>query len=244
MAIRLLGYLAGLLLLLAWQPLWAQLGTITRSVPLHRGPSTSSPAVDHLAKGERVMLVKQAPLAGFLHVRTEDEEIGWVWHKYVTLSESPHPLGEPTIPEVTMPADAGCDKSLWKHVYHPHRLIVKQSCIAVTGTVVDATKGRESDGVRHEADGDTHGWLKPDPEFVKLLNAGNVSAEGGNLVFEVVCRFPVKQSDAKTACTGYASPIRIPPVGSHVRIVGTYVQDTFHAQWMEIHPVTSIVATP
>jgi len=25
-----------------------------------------------------------------------------------------------------------------------------------------------------------------------------------------------------------------------VRILGVYVQDTFHGQWMEIHPVTSI----
>jgi hypothetical protein len=33
-------------------------------------------------------------------------------------------------------------------------------------------------------------------------------------------------------------------VGSHVRIVGTYVQDTFHAHWMEIHPVTSITVIP
>jgi hypothetical protein len=31
-------------------------------------------------------------------------------------------------------------------------------------------------------------------------------------------------------------------VGSHVRIVGRYVQDTFHGQWNEIHPVTSITA--
>jgi hypothetical protein len=105
---------------------------------------------------------------------------------------------------------------------------------------VDATNGREPDGVRHEADGDTHGWLKVDPQFVTLLNPGNISSEGGNLVFEIVCKFPVSQTDAKPACASYNSPIKIPPVGSHVRIVGTYVRDTNHAQWMEIHPVTSI----
>ena len=32
----------------------------------------------------------------------------------------------------------------------------------------------------------------------------------------------------------------LPSVGSHVRVVGVYVQDTFHAQWMEVHPLTSI----
>jgi hypothetical protein len=33
---------------------------------------------------------------------------------------------------------------------------VKQPCLAVTGTIVDASAGREPDGVRHELDGDTH----------------------------------------------------------------------------------------
>ncbi len=234
----------GSLFLIASQSLWAQLGTVNRDVPLHRGPSAKSPAVEHLLKGTRVMLVETTPKAGFYHVRTEDEEVGWVWSKYVTVSGSPHVLGQPTIPEVSRPADASCDSSLWNHVYNAQRLIVKQSCIAVTGTIVDATAGRQADGVRHEKDGDTHGWLKPDPQFENLLNAGNKSAEGGNLVFEIVCRYPVTQQDAKAACKGYKTPITIPPVGSHVRIVGTYVQDTFHAQWMEIHPVTSITVIP
>ena len=76
------------------------------------------------------------------------------------------------------------------------------------------------------------------------MNAGNVSDESGNLVFEIVCKFPVSQTDAKAACQGYTDHVTLPPVGSHVRIVGTYVQDTFHAQWMEIHPVTSITVIP
>jgi len=110
----------------------------------------------------------------------------------------------------------------------------------VTGTIVDATAGKQPDRVRHEPDGDTHGWLKVDSGFENLLNAGNMSAEGGNLVFEIVCRFPVTQTDAKAACQSYKDQVKLPPVGSHVRIVGTCVQDTFHSQWMEIHPVTSI----
>jgi len=35
--------------------------------------------------------------------------------------------------------------------------------------------GKKPDGVRHEADGDTHGWLKVDSQFQGLLNAGNLS---------------------------------------------------------------------
>jgi hypothetical protein len=133
---------------------------------------------------------------------------------------------------------------LWTHVYHPDRLIVKQQCIAVTGTIVDATSGKEPDGVRHEADGDTHGWLKPDAEFQNLLNAGNISDEGGNLVFEIVCKFPVTQPDAKTACRSFTNQVNLPATGSRVRVVGTLVQDTFHAKWIEIHPVTSITVIP
>jgi hypothetical protein len=117
---------------------------------------------------------------------------------------------------------------------------VQKKCITVTGIIVDATHGRRRDGVRKEADGDTHGWIKLDPEFENLLSEGNMSNEDGNLVFEVVCEFPVKQLDAIAACDAYNNAVQLPPVGSHVRLTGSYVQDNNHAQWMEIHPVTSI----
>jgi hypothetical protein len=142
------------------------------------------------------------------------------------------------------PTSSECDDSLWDHVYNPQRLIVKQKCVAVTGTIMDATNGNQVDGVRHEADGDTHGWLSLDPPFKNMLNAGNLSDESGNMVFEVVFMFRVSQADAKPACLTFHSAVHLPPVGSHVRIVGTYVQDTNHAQWMEIHPVTSITVIP
>jgi len=220
--------------------LWAQQATVNRNVILRRDPSTASPALEHLAKGARVTLVDASPDGGFDHVRTEDDQIGWVFAKYVSVSQAvtPQPAGG------IQPTTTGCDPSLASHVYHPTRLIVKQECISVTGTVVDATGGKRSDGVRKEKDGDTHGWLKLDAEFQNLLNAGNMSDEGGNLVFEIVCRFPVTQADAQAACQGYTDQVTLPPVGSHVRIVGTYVQDTFHARWMEIHPVSSVTVVP
>jgi hypothetical protein len=224
--------------------LWAQLATVNRNVILRRDPATTSPAVAHLPKGARVTLVDENADSGYYHVRTEDDQVGWVYSRALTVAQAPQAPAPPA-PLALLPALAtGCDSSLESHVYHPTRLIVKLQCIAVTGKIVDATSGMEPDGVRREKDGDTHGWLKPDPEFQDLLNAGNKSDEGGNLVFEIVCRYPVTQPDAKAACHGYTDHVALPPVGSHVRILGTYVQDTFHAQWMEIHPVTSITVVP
>jgi len=183
------------------------------------------------------MVVRAKPYRGYYHVKTEHDVIGWVLASGVSVS--PAPAKTPT-PPVQPAATGQCDDTLWAHVYHSTRLIVHQQCITVSGTIVDATKGKEPDGVRHEADGDTHGWLKVDPQFQNLLNAGNLQAEGGNLVFEIICRFPVTQPDAQSACANYKDKVTLPSVGSHVQIVGVYVQDSFHAQWMEIHPVTSI----
>lgn len=215
----------------------AQLATVNRNVNLRRDPSASSPILARLASGSRLTLADTTTDNGFFHVRTEEDQVGWIWAKFVTVSSNSARV-------ITQTPGSPCDDSLWMHVYHPDRLIVKQQCIAVTGTIVDATNGKEPDGVRHEADGDTHGWLKLDAEFQNLLNAGNISQEGGNLVFEVVCKFPVTQPDAKTACQNFTNQVNLPAVGSRVRIVGTLVQDTFHTQWIEIHPVTNIAVIP
>jgi len=239
--------LAGALLLLICQSLAvAQTATVNRNVNLRRDPSTASPIVERLPRLARLDLVDTATQGGFYHVRTEDEQVGWVWSKFVDVStDGPVPgVVAHTHPATTTPADTSCNADLWNHVYHSQRLTVIEPCTSVTGTIVDATAGKRPDGVHHEKDGDTHGWLKLDPPYANLLNAGNQSNEGGNLVFEIICRFPVTQADAKSACAGFADAIAIPAVGSHVRIVGSYVQDTFHAQWMEIHPVTSITVIP
>lgn len=141
---------------------------------------------------------------------------------------------------LTLTQSTACDPSLARHVYKPARLHVLQSCLTVTGTIVDATHGKRKDGVRKEADGDTHGWLDLDPAWRHLLLPGNLSQEGGHLVYEVVCAFPVRQADAKAACRGYRSAVTLAPVGAHVAITGVYVQDQRHARWAEIHPVTRI----
>jgi hypothetical protein len=214
---------------------------VLHQVYLRADPSTANPPIGTLRKGAKVTLVEAVPKDGFYHVKTTRGKEGWVGATYIAAG-----IQEPTA-ELAAPfsSSTGCDATLWDHVYNPERLIVKQKCISVTGTIVDATNGRRSDGVRKEADGDTHGWLKVDPQFKNLLNAGNISDEGGNLVFEIVCKFKVTQEDAKAACPlSYHTPVQLPAIGSHVQIVGSYVQDTFHAKWMEIHPVSDITVIP
>ena len=158
----------------------AQEATTSRNANLRRDPSTGSPVVSVLHKGARLTLVDATEDGGFYHVRTEDDQVGWVYAKLLRISAAPPVL--PAAPAGTTTAGAApaaaCDPTRWNHVYHPTRLIVKTACVTVTGTLVDATSGGQADGVRHEADGDTHGWLQVDPQFQSLLNAGNNSAEG------------------------------------------------------------------
>lgn len=235
-------FILSLLLLLTTSPTFAQQATVKRNVNLRSDPSTAAQALEALKIGTLVTLLDSTKQNGFYHVKAEDGQGGWVWSKNISVLGSTSTAPQQPSPGTSVAGEvAQCDDSLWDHVYNPQRLIVKQQCIAVTGTIVDASHGQHTDGVRHEADGDTHGWLDVDPQFKNLLNAGNMSDEEGNLVFEIVCEFRVTQADAKSACPAtYHSPVQLPPVGSHVRIVGSYVQDTNHLKWMEIHPVTSI----
>jgi hypothetical protein len=245
-------------LIVSARSLLAEQATVIHGVSLRSDPSTHTAPVGHLKKGSTVTLLEPQPKAGFYHVQTPDGTEGWVGVKFLSTESQTGAQPSSTSPSGTAPPSGtvspsgtasgaestACDPSLADHVYNPQRLVVKNACISVTGTIVDATSGKKPDGVRHEQDGDTHGWLKLDPEFQNLLNAGNQSDEGGNMVFEIVCFFPVTQQDAKASCTGYKSPLQIPPIGSHIRVVGAYVQDTNHARWMEIHPVTSITVIP
>lgn len=191
-------------------------------------------------------LIDAMPESGYYHVKTTNGEEGYVWSRNVRVSAAPSVSTTTIQPGPGIPGSAnmvGCGDGLWQHVYNPSRLLVKQDCVTVTGVIVDATANQshqQPDGVRHEGDGDTHGWLKVDPQFANLINAGNTSDEDGNLVFEIVCYYKVTQSDAKPACAGFKDHITIPPVGTHVAITGTFVQEKNHAKWDEIHPVSAI----
>lgn len=132
-----------------------------------------------------------------------------------------------------------CDSEFQKHVYNPQRLVHVKDCVVVEGVVVDATHGKKKDGARHEADGDNHSWLRLDKEYEQYLNDGNKQFEEGNMVYELQCLFPVTQRDAISVCEGWRNPIKLPPVGAHVRMWGTLVTETNHGKWREIHPVTA-----
>ena len=213
----------------------AQTATVARNVNLRPAQSTVEPAIRLLTPSEPpLQLIEPYVLDGYYHVRTAAGEEGYVWSRNVkvTTTGAPTPATPGAVPPPAPPpapttsihlgagvpgsaSMVGCGDARWEHVYNPTRLTVKQDCITVTGTIVDATateSHHQPDGVRHEGDGDTHGWLKVDPEFSSLLNAGNTSNEGGNLVFELVCHFPVTQADAKPACNGFPGrALRQPP---------------------------------
>jgi hypothetical protein len=91
------------------------------------------------------------------------------------LQRQPFHLG-PGVPGAANVVDVAMDAGSTSTIRRV--LIVKQDCLTVTGTIIDATappSHHQPDGVRHEPDGDTHGWLQVDSSFASLINAGNTS---------------------------------------------------------------------
>lgn len=222
----------------------AQVAVATADINVRSSASTAGAIVTRLRAGDSVSLEQPGSRHGYYHVREPDGSIGWVYGRYLRVRPVPEALSlashGATNGTPGTYATVGCGDHLWTHVYHPSRLHILDSCVTVTGTVVDASGGRRSDGARHEADGDTHSWLRVDPQFRNMLDSGNRQDEGGNLVFEIVCHYRVTQADAKSACETDRDRIPLPPIGSHVAVTGTYVQDQNHGRWNEIHPVSRI----
>jgi hypothetical protein len=125
-----------------------------------------------------------------------------------------------------------CDESLWNHVYQSSRLQILNRCITVSGVV---------ESIRSETDGDSHIRVKLDSQFTYLINAANIKDQFGDLVVEPICQHSVIQPNAFFACIDFHQNINIPPIGTHVKVAGSYVLDTWHDKWAEIHPVTSIL---
>ncbi|MEO8910749.1 MAG: hypothetical protein ABI408_11045 [Gemmatimonadaceae bacterium] len=125
---------------------------------------------------------------------------------------------------------AGCDKSLWQHVYDPGRLQQLSPCISVVGTVDESSV---------DADGDQHFLIKLDAADQHLINKRNTKKKGGDLVAEIVCANPTTMKKVKSACAGYTNSIPLPTVGSRVKVTGTYVIDS-HNGWAEVHPVSRV----
>jgi hypothetical protein len=128
-----------------------------------------------------------------------------------------------------------CNQSLWNHVYQSNRLQVVDRCMTVSGVI---------ESVRAETDGDSHIRLKVDPPFSKLINPVNIKNQNGDLVVEPICQHLVIQPNAFLACFRFHQNINIPPIGTHVKVTGSYVLDTWHGKWAEIHPATSMSVIP
>jgi hypothetical protein len=127
-------------------------------------------------------------------------------------------------------SSAGCDQSLWSHVYNPTRLTVLKQCTTVTGTVAESNV---------DDDGDQHFLVKLDPGQDQLLTKRNIKKKNGDLVAEIVCANKPKLKKAKSACAGWSNPVPLPSVGAHVSVTGSFVFDTSNG-WNEIHPVSSV----
>lgn len=124
-------------------------------------------------------------------------------------------------------AAIACDSTLWQ--YNAEKEDVAMPCITITGTVMS----------RHsEDDGDENIQLKPDPEYVHLLNIWNVLGQWGNMAIEPICENTPAKKEFKKACQGYTSNLTLPGVGDRVRVTGSYGTDKH--SWFEIHPVTKI----
>ncbi len=126
--------------------------------------------------------------------------------------------------------DIKCDSALWNHVYNPSRLQIIDQCKTVTGIITET---------KADDDGDQHMLLKLDAGQENLINKKNVKQKKGELVIEVVCACTVTLPAAKIPCKGYLNNIKLPAVGTHVKVTGSYVIDS-HNGWAEIHPVSKI----
>lgn len=121
-----------------------------------------------------------------------------------------------------------CNSELWNHVYEKERLRIIEPCTSAEGKVVS---------LQRASDGDLHIGL--DPEQKSMLNVMNVIHGHRELVVEIICEHSPTRDEAKQACAGFRSQVKIPQIGDHVRVTGSYVTDS-DLGWREIHPVTKI----
>ena len=128
-------------------------------------------------------------------------------------------------------AVSACDESLWN--YNAETENVLNPCLTITGVV----QSRQA-----ETDGDENIQVRPDQQYVHLINIWNILGQWGNIAVEPICEHrPVKKPFIK-ACQGYTSRLTLPPVGAHISITGSYGTDKH--RWTEIHPVTNITVIP
>ena len=132
--------------------------------------------------------------------------------------------------EVNDTDSSACNDMIWKYVYDPGRLEIKDKCMTVTG-VIEETSAND--------DGDQHMLLKLDKGQENLLAKMNIKKKNGDLVIEAVCMNTITNPKVGGACTGYVNHIKLPKIGDHVKVTGSYVIDS-HNGWAEIHPISKI----
>jgi hypothetical protein len=143
-----------------------------------------------------------------------------------------------TSSELQAPPPGLCRANPLEGVHDPQRLKIISQCAQIVGVI---TKHAPE---LNPSDGDIHFHVRPDPGYESMLNDKNRSE--GNLHVEVVPRDqpgctpgqPVKGSEDNLGlCSG--ANVRIPPLGTHVRIVGALVLDSEN-DWNELHPAWRI----
>jgi uncharacterized protein YgiM (DUF1202 family) len=91
----------------------AQQATVVRNVNLRPIPSTAQDPIRLLLPPEVLTLIDTAQSAGYYHVRTLQNEIGWVWAKNVSVAAGVAPASDPPGPPLPPPGSfagdaAGC----------------------------------------------------------------------------------------------------------------------------------------
>ncbi len=82
-----------------------QVGVLTHNATLRSGPSSSSGKVAALQAGEAVTLLGTGHRGGYLRVRAQSEDVGWVFEHYVRLID-PTEVHQPTSPHTLHPPPA------------------------------------------------------------------------------------------------------------------------------------------
>jgi len=82
-----------------------QVGILTRNATLRTGPSSAADKLAVLEAGDAVTLLDNGHQAGYVRVRTQTEDVGWVWERFVRLVD-PTELHQPTVPHSFVPAPA------------------------------------------------------------------------------------------------------------------------------------------
>lgn len=196
---------------------------ITGRLNLRSGPGLSYSVVAELPQGEKLNLLARS--GAWLNLLRGNGQQGWANTFYMQLtdappSSAPAPSAATAATAATLTGSALCRPGdVLFGVQNPSRLKVLNSCLTVTGVVVESSRSQ---------DGDLTFRLQVDPAYAWVLNSANRSLLRDYLQVEII---PADQL-----------AVAAPAIGSRVSVTGAYVLDIPYG-WNEIHPawlVTSV----